>query len=549
MSWLVFFACMLVASALLYSCVRRNVNQLYEESEKMPLADLKQKGYDYIKSNAPDSALICYSVMQNKYRADMKAEDKRLVAGAFNNAGYVYFYYLNDYVQAYAMLLRSLEIADEVDYDSCKSEAWLNIGNIYANYDDEPTTVDCYRKALAASLKAKKYRTLYIVLCNLLTRSMCVESHPGKTLEQLLPEIRVLDTVKTGEMPLRRTCLNLTEAYRLEDKGEFKQAIAKLDKAAEAVDAEDTPERFRINIMAQKAFLQAKHGLMYDAIASLRDAVGESRRTGAVDLEGIAYINMADYFRQMGLKDSADYYKLKGYEVNDSLMNMRKLGTIKDMERSSLMRAANMEIHDLISEKRMQLYIILIVSCAGVLILALLIWVLVKHRKLKQTHEALFHQIQRNIEPALPAAPGEPLAIGTDAQSKSPEVKYAGSSLADADKQTIMAAIEKVMEDTGLICTDEFSLDRLAAILDVKTKHISQVLAEADTSFNALRNDYRIREACRRLADRQNYGNYTIEAISHELGFKSRTHFSALFKKTTGLTPGEYVKLSRKNRK
>lgn len=476
-----------------------------------------------------------------------------MIATAFNNAGYVYFYYLNDYVQAYAMLLRALEVADEVGYDGCKSEAWLNIGNIYANYDDEPTTVDCYRKAITASLKAKKYRTLYIVLCNLLTRSMCVESHPGKTLEQVLPEIRVLDSVKTGDMPLRRTCLSLTEAYRLEDKGDYNGALARLDKAADAVDAEYTPERFRINIMSQKAYLQSKHGNQPGAIATLRSALDECRRTGTIDLKGIAYLNMADYFRQMGLKDSADYYRLRGYETNDSLMNMRKLGTIKDMERSSQMRAANMEIHDLISDKRMQLYIILIVSGAGVLILGLLIWVLVKHRRLKQSHEALYHQIQRNIEPVLPGG-GETLPPDTDDESPqseadTPEVKYAGSSLVDADKQTIMAAIEKVMEDTELICKEDFSLDRLASILDVKTKHISQVLTEAGTSFNALRNDYRIREACRRLADRQNYGNYTIEAISHDLAFKSRTHFSALFKKTTGLTPGEYVKLSRKNRK
>lgn len=549
MLWLVFFACLLVASALLYSCVRRNVNPLYEESEKMPLADLKQKGYDYIKSEAPDSALICYAVIQNKYSPKMSVEDKRIVATAFNNAGYIYFYYLNDYVQAYAMLLRALEVAEESGYDGCRSEAWLNIGNIYANYDDEPTSVECYRNGLEASLKAKKYRTTYVILCNLLTRSLCVENHPGKTLEQVLPEIQVLDTVKTGDMPLRRTCRLLTDAYRLEDKGDYIAAIGKLDRAAEAVDAEFTPERFRINIMSQKAYLLSKHGRNADAIATLRTAVDSCRNSGTIDMEGISYMNMSEYFNNMGMKDSADYYKLKGYQVNDSLINMRKLATIKDMERSSQMRVANMEIHDLISDKRLQLYVILIVSGAGVLILALLIWVLVKHRKLKESHEALYQQIQRNIEPPLLAG-GEPLPPDEDAQPEAdaPE-KYAGSSLADADKQTIFAAIEKVMENTELICAEDFSVDRLAAILDVKTKHISQVLTEADTSFNALRNEYRIREACRRLADRRNYGNYTIEAISHDLAFKSRTHFSALFKKTTGLTPGEYIKLSRKNRR
>lgn len=543
-SWLAVILCVAGSCALLVNCVRRTVNPLYEQSEKMSLAELKKKGNEYLLHDSPDSALICYSVIQNKYRPEMSDEEKRLVATSFNNAGYIYFYCFNDYVQAYAMLLRSLEVADETANDDCKAETYLNIGNIYANYDDEEASAEYYRKSLDASVRAKKYKTMYIVLCNLLTRSMCVEGHPGKRLEEVIPEIQLLDTLNTGELPLRGTCRQLVSAYRLEESGDFYGALAMLEQAAREVDAERTPERFRINILSQKAYLLSKHGHHADAVSTLRRAVEESRRSGAMDLEGIAYLNMSEYFRLQDMKDSADYYRLKGYEVNDSLMNMRKLAAIKDMERGSAMRTANMEIHDLISEKRMQFYIILILSGAGVIILCLLVWVLVKHRRLRQSHEALYNQIRRNIEPAISADVDNQLS-----KPDVPELKYAGSSLDEADKHTIYAAIEKVMEDTELICAEDFSLDRLAAMLGVKAKHISQVLTEEGTSFNALRNDYRIREACRRLADRKTYGNYTIEAISHDLAFKSRTHFSALFKKSTGLTPGEFIKLSRKDRR
>ena len=58
---------------------------------------------------------------------------------------------------------------------------------------------------------------------------------------------------------------------------------------------------------------------------------------------------------------------------------------------------------------------------------------------------------------------------------------------------------------------------------------------------------YRIREACRRLSDPAR-SNLTIEAISDELGFRSRSNFNTVFKKITGLTPGSYQKFAREEK-
>jgi AraC-like DNA-binding protein len=42
------------------------------------------------------------------------------------------------------------------------------------------------------------------------------------------------------------------------------------------------------------------------------------------------------------------------------------------------------------------------------------------------------------------------------------------------------------------------------------------------------------------MNDTEHYGNFTIEAISSGVGFKSRTSFVTSFKRFTGLTPSEY---------
>lgn len=68
-------------------------------------------------------------------------------------------------------------------------------------------------------------------------------------------------------------------------------------------------------------------------------------------------------------------------------------------------------------------------------------------------------------------------------------------------------------------------------------------------SFYELLNEYRVREACRRLSDEEHYGHLTIEAISISLGYKSRTTLLNAFKKQTGLTPTEYQRISRKQAK
>ena len=81
---------------------------------------------------------------------------------------------------------------------------------------------------------------------------------------------------------------------------------------------------------------------------------------------------------------------------------------------------------------------------------------------------------------------------------------------------------------------------------DEVRKKVSQVINEkAGCNFNNLINEYRIKEACRRMNDTEQYGKYTIEAISTSVGFKSRSTFLLQFKRVTGLTPSEYQRAQK----
>ena len=127
--------------------------------------------------------------------------------------------------------------------------------------------------------------------------------------------------------------------------------------------------------------------------------------------------------------------------------------------------------------------------------------------------------------------------------------KYSTSGLTEADSERLARMIGEVFADPAEICNEEFSARRLAAILDTSYPYVSQVInTRYGCNFNAMLNRSRIREACRIMNDPAQARMLTIEGISHKVGFKSRTTFINSFKKATGMTPSEYLKVASARR-
>ena len=102
------------------------------------------------------------------------------------------------------------------------------------------------------------------------------------------------------------------------------------------------------------------------------------------------------------------------------------------------------------------------------------------------------------------------------------------------------------MQNTANFCNPDFSLSMLAQIVESNTNYVSQAInTSLNKNFRSLLNEYRIKEAMRRMKDNDTYGNYSIQGISESVGFKSASNFIAAFKKMTGMTPSLYQKLSK----
>ena len=86
------------------------------------------------------------------------------------------------------------------------------------------------------------------------------------------------------------------------------------------------------------------------------------------------------------------------------------------------------------------------------------------------------------------------------------------------------------MDETLEYADADFSLERLAELVGSNSKYVSQAVNEHyGKNFSSFVTDYRIRLACRRLADDEAYGAYTIEGVGRSVGYRSKTTFTAAF--------------------
>lgn len=183
-----------------------------------------------------------------------------------------------------------------------------------------------------------------------------------------------------------------------------------------------------------------------------------------------------------------------------------------------------------------------------VIILVLLVELYRRNKALRINNEMLFNknqeileQEQRERQERLDRA-----GIGADAPSR----KYQGNPINESKSYALMSEIRTVLDTSSEVFSYEFNLNRLAQMVNEQPKNVSQVINQlTGNNFNTFINEYRIKEACKRISDRDNYGNMTLEAIANSVGFKSVNSFRTAFKKVTGLFPSKYQQLAdKKNR-
>jgi AraC-like DNA-binding protein len=124
------------------------------------------------------------------------------------------------------------------------------------------------------------------------------------------------------------------------------------------------------------------------------------------------------------------------------------------------------------------------------------------------------------------------------------ENKYATSNIDINRVDEYARKIEELMESEKLYLTHNISIKEIAAILNLSSHHLSQVINQQfEMSFPDYINKKRINKAIELFNDPKSE-KYTIEYIASDCGFCNRVSFNNAFKKFTQKTPSEFRRIS-----
>ena len=98
----------------------------------------------------------------------------------------------------------------------------------------------------------------------------------------------------------------------------------------------------------------------------------------------------------------------------------------------------------------------------------------------------------------------------------------------------------EVMEKQSLYLNPELRLSDLAEALEIRPYRVSEILSRGmDTTFYDMVNKYRVFRAQELLLS-PDLAHFNLLGIAMESGFKSKSVFNDVFKKTTGKTPSQF---------
>lgn len=483
-------------------------------------------------------ALLAYTIITNRYNPSDKHDELVRYSIAFNNAGYIYFFYFYDYAKAYAAFQQAIRIARDADSQDNLSSAYLNMGNMYITTGSDLHSdtlairaINLYKQSFTSAIESKRWDNVITSFSNMTNLAFTLNK-----LGILKSEIQHFDALPVPvNIKMSAYSHHLSAAMNAILRHQYNKAITLLDLAERSINTPFTPERFQCNIIDSKAKL---YDLLNDKPNEEKELMRGARIADSLHIRDlqVEYANLLfEFYKGIGDKALADKYHLLYIERKDSLATENNLQRVSEMQFLSEIHDIDQQLQQTREAKSRQNIIFWCVAIGSIALAIFIVVLYRKNRELESRNKSLY---EKNLE----------LLKTEDSGAVPQKAKYADSRLTDADKSSLAQKISNAFADVSAICSDSFSLNTLAESIGSKPKYVSQVINEIyGQTFSTLLSDARVKESCRRLNDIEHYGSYTIEAVAQSVGFKSRANFVTNFKRVTGLTPSVYQRLAREN--
>lgn len=499
-----------------------------------------------------DSAMIYMSEIVNRYyKGETSKEGTDMFIRAMNNIGYVYLYCFYEYQKAYTCYSRALKVAKQTGDKANMAYLYLNIANLYSvatiiqgDQGNVRQALDCYKQSFACAMEAKDWDGMQITVGNMVDMA-----YAAKQMGYIKKELKTYMSMRfPKKIPLaeyNKFMIKGDQALAKKDYAEALRCFKNMEKSVGETEGAGRYVATAYNHQAEVYSLMGDKKAVFETLGKWNNVI----RKHNLKFSRVEYCkSLYELYKESGNTNKARYYELEYFKAKDVLESEGKLKKISEMQFLDQLQEANNEIIAM-AKRRKLMYCIIALVCLIAATSSTAMWLVwKKNKKLKESHRVMFERMQdllknddamhRTIESYEKQV--EEMKMQHEGQSQAKHPKYQNSTLGEIEKEQIYNKVCLVMSDTENICKDGFNLKKLSEMIKCPYPKVSQSINEMyGKNFNAILNDYRIKEACRRLSNK-GYEHFTIEAIAASVGFKSRTTFIATFKRITGFTPSEY---------
>ncbi len=442
----------------------------------------------------------------------------------YNKVG-INYQNLGDFRHAIKYFEEAFKLCDLSDNNVARATTYVNTGNLYMAWGKKEAALEYLEKALELSNSAgiEHFRQ------NVLSLIADIYLDFGQLDKAKKYYNGVLDyTAESNDILNEGRAYNgLAKIYAR--NRQYTEAINDASKALELFKKIESPA-----YIANSHYFLAENFLavsnLKETKAHLDKAASIARKNSLKEIEAqtallyARYNNIANnglgsnkfYEKYISIKDSVftkqNQELLARFQVEFD--NLEKDYKLKEAENLNKLKEA-----ELAQKKRQVAYISLI----SLLLLAGVFVFIVMYIRKQKANRLLFLKNKELVEKE------------SKIQSKREVV-----DIPESRQNEIIQKLNRKMRENSIHLQTDLTLHSLSKTLNTNSSYLSRIIQlNYNYNFSTFLNKHRIIEAQKMILDKK-FAHYTIDAISHECGYKSKSTFNKAFKEITGLTPNEY---------
>ncbi len=243
------------------------------------------------------------------------------------------------------------------------------------------------------------------------------------------------------------------------------------------------------------------------------------------------YEHFINYYKSNENVDSQLFYiekLLKFDSIAKINNNYLKEKIVKEYDTPELLNEKEKIISSLETKNKTSFIVVSLLVGISSLTIVLLIFNLRKRKKYQQRFEELLRT----------------RSVKKEEEISSEKIEKTSTSINIAQEiiDKILKSLQSFEKRRGFLKAD-ITTNSLAKEFNTNSKYLSKIVnSYKQKSFSNYINDLRIDHAIDRLKDDSKFRNYTIKAISKEIGFNTTEAFSKSFHKKTGIYPSYFIK-------